>query len=196
MIQIRCKDLQVGYEGKAVSPKLNFCVKEGEYFCVVGENGAGKSTLMKTLLQLQKSVGGEIHFENEFDLLQIGYLPQQTMIQKDFPASVRKIILSGCHKENRWNPFYTAKQKKMALDAMRIMNIEHLDKRCYRELSGGQQQRVLFPISFCMVRIDRRNADCIVFVIDWSDTCVKTVFFYWRWIITCCIWSNGNRYDT
>ena len=90
MIQIRCKDLQVGYEGKAVSPKLNFCVREGEYFCVVGENGAGKSTLMKTLLQLQKSVGGEIHFENGFDLLQIGYLPQQTMIQKDFPASVRK----------------------------------------------------------------------------------------------------------
>lgn len=152
MIQIRCKDLQVGYEGKAVSSKLNFCVKEGEYFCVVGENGAGKSTLIKTLLQLQKSVGGEIHFENGFDLSQIGYLPQQTMIQKDFPASVREIILSGCHKENRWNPFYTAKQKKMASDAMSIMNIEHLDKRCYRELSGGQQQRVLLARALCAAK--------------------------------------------
>ena len=152
MAQLICQDLCVGYDGKAVLQDLNFAVFSGDYLCIVGENGSGKSTLMKTILGLQQPVRGRILTLDGLRKNEIGYLPQQTQVQKDFPASVREIVLSGCQGRCGSRPFYNKEEKQLAADAMEKMQIAHLAKRCYRELSGGQQQRVLLARALCATR--------------------------------------------
>ncbi len=152
MALLTCQDLSVGYDGKAVLGPLNFSVNAGEYLSIVGENGAGKSTLMKTLLGLQPPVAGKILTDEEFSHREIGYLPQQTAVQKDFPASVREIVLSGCQGRCGFRPFYNAEEIARAVGAMEEMQIDDLASRCYRELSGGQQQRVLLARALCATR--------------------------------------------
>ena len=149
MAQLTCQNLRVGYDGKSVLQDLNFEVFAGDYLCVVGENGSGKSTLMKTILGLQTPISGSILTGDGLRKNEIGYLPQQTMVQKDFPASVREIVLSGCQGRCGSRPFYNKEEKQLALDAMDKMQITQLAKRCYRELSGGQQQRVLLARALC-----------------------------------------------
>ena len=140
---ITCTSLSLGYEGRTVVRDLDFTVNKGDYLCIVGENGSGKSTLMNTLLSLRKPLSGEIVFSDALKRNDIGYLPQQTAIQKDFPASVREVVLSGCLNKSGLRPFYTREEKKRADEIMEKLGIERLSRRCYRELSGGQQQRVL-----------------------------------------------------
>ena len=152
MAQLICQDLCVGYDGKAVLQDLSFAVFSGDYLCIVGENGSGKSTLMKTILGLQQSVRGRILTLDGLRKNEIGYLPQQTQVQKDFPASVREIVLSGCQGRCGSRPFYNKEEKQLAADAMEKMQIAQLAKRCYRELSGGQQQRVLLARALCATR--------------------------------------------
>lgn len=149
MAQIICRNLAIGYDGKAIVQNMNFSVNTGEYLCVIGENGAGKSTFMKTLLGLQPPIQGEILFGDNLKQNEIGYLPQQTEVQKDFPASVREIVLSGCQGRCGLRPFYNTQEKELAEDAMERMQITDLARRCYRELSGGQQQRVLLARALC-----------------------------------------------
>ncbi len=149
MSLITCENLTLGYDGKAILHDLNFSVNTGDYFCIVGENGSGKSTLMKTLLNLQSPISGKIIFGDGLNRNEIGYLPQQTIVQKDFPASVKEIVLSGCQGRCGLRPFYNKKEKTLAADAMKKMMIEHLSDCCYRELSGGQQQRVLLARALC-----------------------------------------------
>ena len=149
MAQLTCQNLCVGYHGKPVLQDLSFQVFAGDYLCVVGENGSGKSTLMKTILGLQPPISGRILTGDGLRKNEIGYLPQQTMVQKDFPASVREIVLSGCQGRCGSRPFYNKEEKQLALDAMDKMQITQLAKRCYRELSGGQQQRVLLARALC-----------------------------------------------
>lgn len=149
MALLSCNALAVGYEGRAVLENLSFSVEAGEYLCIVGENGSGKSTLMRTLLGLQAPIGGEIVYGDGLSRREIGYLPQQTNIQKDFPASVGEIVLSGCQGRCGMRPFYRRSEKAMAARAMEKMHIAHLASRCYRELSGGQQQRVLLARALC-----------------------------------------------
>ena len=149
MAQLTCQNLCVGYDGKPVLQDLSFQVFAGDYLCVVGENGSGKSTLMKTILGLQPPISGRILTGDGLRKNEIGYLPQQTVVQKDFPASVREIVLSGCQGRCGSRPFYNKEEKQLALDAMDKMQITQLAKRCYRELSGGQQQRVLLARSLC-----------------------------------------------
>ena len=149
MAQLTCQNLCVGYDGKPVLQDLSFQVFAGDYLCVVGENGSGKSTLMKTILGLQPPISGRILTGDGLRKNEIGYLPQQTLVQKDFPASVREIVLSGCQGRCGSRPFYNKEEKQLALDAMDKMQITQLAKRCYRELSGGQQQRVLLARALC-----------------------------------------------
>lgn len=149
MAQLTCQNLCVGYDGKPVLQDLSFQVFAGDYLCVVGENGSGKSTLMKTILGLKPPISGRILTGDGLRKNEIGYLPQQTMVQKDFPASVREIVLSGCQGRCGSRPFYNKEEKQLALDAMDKMQITQLAKRCYRELSGGQQQRVLLARALC-----------------------------------------------
>ena len=149
MAQLICKELAIGYEGKAIVHNINLTVNQGDYLCVIGENGAGKSTLIKTLLHLQQPVSGEIQFEDGVKVNEIGYLPQQTVVQKDFPASVREIVLSGCQPRCGLRPFYSKKEKACAVEMMEKMEIIGLAERCFSELSGGQQQRVLLARALC-----------------------------------------------
>ena len=149
MAQLICQDLCVGYDGKAVLQDLSFAVFSGDYLCIVGENGSGKSTLMKTILGLQQPVRGRILTLDGLRKNEIGYLPQQTQVQKDFPASVREIVLSGCQGRCGIRPFYNKEEKQLAAAAMDKMQITQLARRCYRELSGGQQQRVLLARALC-----------------------------------------------
>jgi zinc transport system ATP-binding protein len=124
-------------------------VEPGDYLCIVGENGAGKSTLMKTLLHLINPMSGQITFGDGLKPSEIGYLPQQTVVQRDFPAAVSEIVLSGTLNKCGLRPFYSKKEKMIAEENMKRMDIWNLRKRCYRELSGGQQQRVLLARALC-----------------------------------------------
>ena len=152
MVQLICQDLSVGYEGKRVLQAVSFAVRAGDYLCVVGENGSGKTTLLKTILGLQPPISGSVCLQGGLQHKEIGYLPQQTDVQRDFPASVREIVLSGCQGRCGLRPFYNRAEKQLAADAMRKLQIEHLGKRCYRSLSGGQQQRVLLARALCATR--------------------------------------------
>ena len=152
MAQLTCQNLCVGYDGKSVLQDLNFEVHAGDYLCIVGENGSGKSTLMKTILGLQVPISGRILTGDGLRKNEIGYLPQQTLVQKDFPASVKEIVLSGCQGRCGSRPFYSKEEKQLAAESIRKMQIESLSGRCYRELSGGQQQRVLLARALCATR--------------------------------------------
>ena len=145
-----CKDVTLGYENKVVAKNLNFKIDQGDYLCVVGENGTGKSTLIKTLLGLIKPLNGEVIANVQGkNHKEVGYLPQQTQAQKDFPASVWEVVLSGVLNNDHRCPFYNKKDKAEAEKNMEKLNILDLKKRCYRELSGGQQQRVLLARALC-----------------------------------------------
>ncbi|MBR1860718.1 MAG: ABC transporter ATP-binding protein [Lachnospiraceae bacterium] len=152
MALLRAENLTLGYEKNIIVRDLAFEVNSGDYLCIVGENGSGKSTLMKTLLGLQNPISGRVVFGDGLTKKEIGYLPQQTVIQKDFPASVREIVLSGCQARSGLRPFYNEEEKALAGENMKRMGIAHLEKRCYRDLSGGQQQRVLLARALCATR--------------------------------------------
>ena len=149
MAQLTCENVSLGYDNKTILSNLSFSVNSGDYLCIVGENGSGKSTLMRTMLGLQKPMSGEISLGDGLKKGEIGYLPQQTDVQKNFPASVKEIVLSGCQTRAGLRPFYNNQEKEMAANAMKKMRIEEFSKRCYRELSGGQQQRVLLARALC-----------------------------------------------
>lgn len=152
MALLTCQELSLGYEGKPILEHLNFTVNQGDYLCIVGENGSGKSTLMKTILGLIHPLKGEVLTGDGLRQNEIGYLPQQTVVQRDFPASVYEIVLSGCQGRQGLRPFYTKADKALAWRNIDRMEIRPLAKRCYRELSGGQQQRVLLARALCATR--------------------------------------------
>ena len=135
MEQITCKNLAIGYDGKVLLKDINFSVKSGDYLC-----------------NLQQPISGKILYGAGVKSDEIGYLPQQTVIQKDFPASVREIVLSGCQNRVGMRPFYNRSEKKCASEMMEKLQITNLENRCYRELSGGQQQRVLLARALCATK--------------------------------------------
>ncbi len=144
-----CKNLCLGYENETVIQNIDFSVAKGDYICIIGENGSGKTTLIKALLGLLKPLSGTITYSDELKSSAIGYLPQQTMAQKDFPASVYEVIISGCIRERGFKPFYGKKQRETVKLNMERLNITALKNKCYRDLSGGQQQRVLLARALC-----------------------------------------------
>jgi len=149
MPQLICKNLKLGYDGKTVVSDLNFEVNKGDYLCIIGENGSGKSTLMKALLRLHNAFDGTVEAGEGLKFNKIGYLPQQTNVQRDFPATVKEIVLSGCLNHCSRHFFYTKHDKIRAASIMERLGIEDLENRCYRELSGGQQQKVLLARALC-----------------------------------------------
>ena len=149
---IRAEDLSLGYEGRSILEHLSFTVGAGDYLCIIGENGSGKTTLMRTLLGLREPLAGRVTFGGGLRRNEIGYLPQQTAAQKDFPASVREIVLSGCQARCGLRPYYTREEKRTADENMERMGVSDLAGRCFRELSGGQQQRVLLARALCASR--------------------------------------------
>ena len=151
MPQIICENASLGYDGKPIVTDLSFTVNAGDYLCIVGENGSGKSTLMKTILNLTAPLAGAIRME-ELRPTEIGYLPQQTQVQRDFPASVQEIVRSGFQGQCGLRPFYTREEKAVAAQNLERLGLGGFERRCYRELSGGQQQRVLLARALCATR--------------------------------------------
>ena len=151
MAQLTCKDVSFTYDGQTVLSNINFSVDAGSYLCVVGENGSGKTTLIKGILGLKTPSSGKIEF-NGVKPTEIGYLPQQTQIQRDFPASVYEVVLSGRLNSMGGRLFYGAEDKKAAQENMERLGIEDLKDRCYIDLSGGQQQRVLLARAMCATK--------------------------------------------
>ena len=149
MALITCTSVSLGYEGNPIVENLNFTVNQGDYLCIVGENGSGKSTLMKTLLGLKDPMKGIMTLGDGLRKNEIGYLPQQSGAQRDFPASVYEVVLSGCLNRRGLKPFYSHEDKARAKENMERLGITDLADKCYRELSGGQQQRVLLARALC-----------------------------------------------
>lgn len=151
MSLISCKNICLSYENNKVITDLSFTVEAGDYLCIVGENGSGKSTLVKAMLGLKETSSGHLHFGEGLKKGEIGYLPQQTTSQKDFPASVFEVVISGCAADKK-SIFYTKKHKALAYENMKKLDILSLEKKCFRELSGGQQQRVLLARALCATK--------------------------------------------
>ena len=149
MAQLVCENVTIGYDSRVVIKNLSFSVNEGDYLYILGSNGSGKTTLMKTILGLIEPWSGRIITGDGLLPDEIGYLPQQTLIQRDFPASVREIVLSGCQSRCGKRPFYNKEEKLLAWKNMEKMGITEFSHRCYRELSGGLQQRVLLARALC-----------------------------------------------
>ena len=152
MALLTIQDLALGYDGHVIVDSLNFHVNAGDYLCIVGENGSGKTTLMKALLHLQEPISGQIVMGDGLKRNEIGYLPQMTVVQKDFPASVKEIVLSGFQGRCGLRPFYSREEKQLADENMARMGIQNLERHCYRDLSGGQQQRVLLARALCATK--------------------------------------------
>ena len=151
MPQIICENASLGYENRPIVKNLSFTVNAGDYLCILGENGSGKSTLMKTILNLTPPLAGSIRME-DLKSTEIGYLPQQTQVQRDFPASVQEIVLSGFQGRCGLRPFYTKAEKALASENLERMGMAQFARKCYRDLSGGQQQRVLLARALCATR--------------------------------------------
>lgn len=149
MTQITCQNVTLTYENTIAVKDVSFTIEKGDYLCIVGKNGSGKSTLLKGILGLKPLHSGQIHYQGSLKELGAGYLPQRSSIQRDFPASVMEVVLSGCINQCHFFPFYTAKQKKCALDHMEQLSILPIKNSSFRDLSGGQQQRVLLARALC-----------------------------------------------
>ncbi len=152
MALISCKDLSFAYDGIYALKNVNFEVNDNDYLCVIGENGAGKSTLLKGLLNLKKPANGSISFDKTLLKNEIGYLPQKTNIQKDFPASVQEVVLSGCLNRLGLKPFYTKKEKNIAEKNIELLGLANIKYKSFKDLSGGQQQRVLLARALCSTK--------------------------------------------
>lgn len=152
MAYITCTNADFAYDGKTVATQINFEVNKGDYLCIIGENGSGKTTLMKGILGLLTPKSGSITTSDGLKTTSIGYLPQQTPAQKDFPASVYEIVLSGRLNSAGLLPFYSKKDKEIALFNMKRLGIDQLAKKSFRDLSGGQQQRVLLGRALCATK--------------------------------------------
>lgn len=149
MALIECKNLKLSYENNLVLKGLNFSVESGDYIFIVGENGSGKSTLVRSLLGLKSPSDGEIVFGDGLKKNDIGYLPQKTQLQKDFPATVKEVVLSGTLNRKGFLSFYNKNDRFTADKNMKELGIYELRDRNFRELSGGQQQRVLLARALC-----------------------------------------------
>lgn len=152
MAQLECRNLTLGYEGTVVAKGIDFSLNKGDYLCILGENGSGKSTLAKAILRLNNALAGEILFDEGLKANRIGYLPQQTPSQKDFPASVKEIVLSGGLNRGGLFPFYSKVEKERAAAVMEQLQLLPLEHRCFRELSGGQQRKVLLARALMATR--------------------------------------------
>ena len=146
---LKCEHVDFGYENQDAVIDVSLEVSTGDYICIVGENGSGKSTLMKGILGLLKPTEGKIEISEELKKAGIGYLPQQTAAQKDFPATVFEVVISGCLGKRGNRPFYSPKEKQTALSNLERLGIADLKKSCFRDLSGGQKQRALIARAFC-----------------------------------------------
>ena len=152
MSAVSVSDVTLSYDNLTVAEHVSFDVEFGDYVCIVGENGTGKSTLLKTIVGIHQPKSGHILFDCDIRNGDIVYLPQQTVVRDDFPASVGEIVLSGCLGLLGKRPFFGAEERRIADKNMDLLGISDLKKTSFRELSGGQRQRVLLAKALCCAR--------------------------------------------
>lgn len=153
MSLLKCDNVSLAYDGNTVVKKLTFEVNKADYLCIIGENGSGKSTLVKAILGLMPLENGAISFGDGLKQNEIGYLPQRSTIQNDFPATVKEVVLSGClNSSSPLSFFYTKEQKAKASENIEKLQISDIQNKSFRELSGGQQQRVLLARALCATK--------------------------------------------
>ena len=146
---ITCRQLTLGYGNKDIVRDLDYDVNVGDYLCIIGRNGSGKTTFLRGLSGLLSPKSGDIELCEGLKRSEIGYLPQMTLVQRDFPASVEEIVLSAFQGKHRLLPFYGRARRERAMECMALTRTESLRKSCFRELSGGQKQRVLLARALC-----------------------------------------------
>lgn len=146
MTLVECNDVCVNYGNFEACRNVSFKINSGDYLCIVGSNGSGKTTIVKAILGLLPVKSGKI----TLDKLHTGYLPQQNNIQRDFPASVKEVILSGCLSKGRL--FYNRKDKQKVQEQIKNLSFEKIQNKAFSELSGGQQQRVLLARALCAAK--------------------------------------------
>lgn len=149
MALIAMRDVTIAFEDTVAVDHVSFEVDPGDYLVVVGENGSGKSTLMRAMLGLVRPTAGKIVYGDGLSQNRIGYLPQQTAAQRDFPASVEEVVLSGCVNRMGGRCFFGKAEREKARANMALLDVERFRKKSYRNLSGGQQQRVLLARALC-----------------------------------------------
>ncbi len=149
---LECSHVYMQYDKFAALEDVSFAVQKGDFLCVVGENGSGKSSLLKCILGLHPKKSGEIRFCPGMTNKQVGYLPQQSAAQHDFPAHVAEVVRSGRLNRGGFNPFYSGEDRRAAQSAMELLRIQAIRRKSYRELSGGQQQRVLLARALCAAK--------------------------------------------
>lgn len=131
------------YGDQKIIEDVNVDVEKGDYLVIAGPNGSGKSTLIKGLVGLKKPQEGVVHYNFEENNKGLGYMPQQHVFQKDFPASVAEIARTGLVRDKFFSPFFSKSEKKEVLRTLSLLGIGDLAKKSFSSLSGGQQQRVL-----------------------------------------------------
>ena len=146
---IKCRQLTLGYGSKDLVRDLDYDVNVEDYLCIIGRNGSGKTTFLRGLAGLLSPKSGDIELCEGLKKSEIGYLPQMTLVQRDFPASVEEIVLSAFQGKHRLLPFYGRAHRERAMECMALTRTESLRKSCFRELSGGQKQRVLLARALC-----------------------------------------------
>lgn len=148
MSLLEIKNLTLGYEDETVINDISFNVEKNDFILVIGSNGVGKSTLIKGILGLIKPRKGEINYI-DCDKKNVGYMPQETKVDANFPASVMEVVMSGLHAQMGFRPFHNKEDKKKALNVLEILKIKDLAKKSFSELSGGQRQKVLLARGLC-----------------------------------------------
>jgi zinc transport system ATP-binding protein len=146
---IKCGQLTLGYGSKNIVNSFNYEINAGDYLCIIGRNGCGKTTFLRGLAGVLRPKAGKIELRDNLQRKQIGYLPQITVTQKDFPASVEEIVLSAFQGKSLLLPFYGRALRERASECLTLTRTENLRKACFRELSGGQKQRVLLARALC-----------------------------------------------
>ena len=149
MFLLKCNKLTLGYNNKDILHSFDYGIHSGEYLCIIGRNGCGKTTFLRGLAGVLRPKSGKIELCDNLRRNQIGYLPQITIAQKDFPASVEEIVLSAFQGKSLLSPFYGKALRKRANECLELTRTENLRKESFRELSGGQKQRVLLARALC-----------------------------------------------
>ncbi len=139
--------VSINYGAVVAVDDATFGVNEGDYFCIAGSNGSGKSTLLKGIIGLAPIKNGHLHVNLPKE--QISYLSQTNRADRDFPATVWEIILSGTQKSGKKIPFYTKDDKQRAEESMIKLGMEKFKNTRIGNLSGGQQQRALLARALC-----------------------------------------------